>query len=277
MLRPGELLIDDDETHGVDEAPVVDGQPMGRGYVERDYKIHPVEMFQSPSELKLIPRSEWSARIKEKVEQKSQLSDRRLTGNAGGVIIPSLNQGQDGYCWGHSTGHTVILSRAVANAPYIPISATGLCAIIKKGRNEGGWCGLSAKFAREHGFPSQKFWPQQDRSLRNDTPECRADMAKNKITEDWVDLTRDVYDQNLTFDMVATLLLSDIPCALDFNWWAHSVCGLDLVEVEPGSFGIRIWNSWGDGWSDRGMGVLRGSKAIPNGAIATRVVTARAA
>jgi hypothetical protein len=34
---------------------------------------------------------------------------------------------------------------------------------------------------------------------------------------------------------------------------------------------VLIWNSWSNSWSDNGMGVLEGNRAIPNGAIAVRV------
>lgn len=274
-LQPNEILIDDD-------TPVIEPIGASKGYVPRDYSVYPVEMFAPPSEIVLIPKSEWSARIKEKEEQKSRLSDIRRAGNKG-QPIPSLNQnsgrndGRWGYCWAHSTAHTIIANRAVSNQPYVPLSAFAIAAIIKGGRNEGGWCGLSAKFAREVGIPSQSLWPQNNVSLSLDTAEMRANAALHKITEDWVDLTRDVYDQNLTFEMVISLLLSNVPVAVDFNWWGHSVCAMDAVEVEPGSFGIRIWNSWGDDWSDMGEGVLRGSKAIPDGAVATRVTGVSAA
>jgi len=39
------------------------------------------------------------------------------------------------------------------------------------------------------------------------------------------------------------------------------------VEIEAGSFGVRLPNSWGPNWSDNGYGVLRGSKAIPDAAV----------
>ncbi len=80
----------------------------------------------------------------------------------------------------------------------------------------------------------------------------------------------------MTFDMVMSCLLGRIPCALDFNWWGHSVMGCDPVEVERNSFGIRIRNSWRDSWGDRGFSVLRGSKAIPNGAVGLRTTNAAA-
>lgn len=253
-----DIIIDDDRKSDMYAFP----PNTARGLIPRDYAVDPVEMFAAPDSMVLIPRSEWSDRIKEQEATKSRLSDIRTFTN--------LDQGQNGYCWSHSTVHAVMVQRQKANQPFEPLSAYGIAAIIKKGRNEGGWCGLSAKFAREVGVPSQKYWPQLDRSLAHDTALMRTDAATRKVTEDWVDLTREVYDQNLKFDQVASCLLQGVPCPVDFNWWAHSVCALDLVEVEPGSFGLRILNSWKD-WGENGMGVLRGSKAIPDGALAIRV------
>lgn len=267
-----DLIIDDSTSSDVTHPSGV-----GFGLVPRDYNVDPVEMFAAPTTIPLIPRSEWDARIDEQERLQSSLEHIRLTAN-GGQPIPSLDQNKGdgvhwGYCWAHSTTHTVMLHRAVANLPYVPLSAFAVACIIKNYANDGGWCGLSAKFARERGIPSQKFWPQKNLDRANDNPETWADAAKHKITEDYVDLTRDVWGQNMTFDQVATCLLSNIPCALDFNWWGHSVCGIRLVRVEAGSYGIKIWNSWADSWGDRGMGILRGSKAVPNGAVATRTTT----
>lgn len=265
-LNAGERVIDDSTPMDSLLFPVVNGQVKGLGH---DPSQVVKEMFDPPAQLQLIPRSEWSARIKEQEERKSRVSDVLLAAG-----IPSLDQGSNGYCWGHSTVGCVQAVRALNNQPYVPLSAYMVCAIIKRGANEGGWCGLSAKFLREHGVCSQQLWPQGNRSLSLDTPECRANAALHKVTEEWADLTRSVYDQNLTFDQLATCLLLNVPCAVDFNWWSHSVMACDLVEVEPGSFGIRIRNSWGDGWEQKGFGILRGNKAIPDGALAIRVTGA---
>ena len=246
----------------------------GRGYVERDYKQYPQDMFRAlPSEMQLIPQTEWSARIKEQTETKSSLAHIRDISNYGD-FIPSMDQNGHGYCWAYSTGMCVQLLKAKQGQPYTRLNPHAVAAIIKGGRDEGGWCGLSAKFLREVGIPTEAYWPKHSRSLQYDTPEMRTNAAKNRTTEDWADLTQAVYDQNLTFNQVATCLLLNIPVALDFNWWGHSVCGMRLVEVESNSFGIEIINSWTDNWGTRGTAILRGSKAIPNGAIALCVANA---
>ena len=81
----------------------------------------------------------------------------------------------------------------------------------------------------------------------------------------------------MTFDMVASCLLANIPCAVDFNWWGHSVMACDLVDLGNGQYGIRFRNSWTDSYGDKGFAVLTGSKAIPNGAVGLRVTGAVAA
>ena len=268
------MLIDDSTP-----ADVVYDPRFTRGAVPRDFAAQPADTFAAmPAEMPLIPRSEWSARCREQAERRARLSDVRNAGD-GGRPIPSLDQNYGdgvrwGYCWAHSVVHTAMLARAVANQPYVPLSAFSVAATIKKGANQGGWCGLAAQFCRDRGIASQAKWPQKDDRYRvYDRPDVWEDAARHKVTEDWVDLTRNLWEQNLTFDQLATCLLSGVPCAVDFNWWGHSVCALDLVEVEAGSFGIRIWNSWADSWGENGTGVLRGSRAIPDGAVATRCTT----
>jgi hypothetical protein len=108
----------------------------------------------------------------------------------------------------------------------------------------------------------------QSMSPSNDTPAMRAN-AKLHLCESWWDLD-DSGDQVRL--QLGTLLLLDVPTIVDFDWWSHSVCAVRLVKRDP--FTITIWNSWGDSWSANGMGNLVGSKAIPNGALAPRVMVA---
>lgn len=233
----------------------------------------PQAFGDAPSELKIIPRSEWSARIKEKNERKASLYHLRQIA-ANGQQMPTLDQNGQGYCWAYSTTRCVMYQRALMNQPYVRLSAHAVGCKVKNFKDEGGWCGLSAKFIKENGVPSIAHWPEKSMSRSNDRYEVWENAKGNRITEDWIDVAKAVYDQNLTVDQIATCLLLDIPVAADFDWWSHSVCLTELVEVESGSFGFRIDNSWTDNWEDMGTSILRGSKMVPMGAVAIRSINA---
>lgn len=247
------------------------------GYVARDYSLYPQEMFDPPSGIEIIPKTEWDARFDEQERTKSSLEHIFLNGPNGEPAFVNLDQNGDGYCWAYSSGTAIMLDRLKQNQPLVRLNPHGPAAIIKGGRNEGGWCGLSAKWSRENGYPVEGTgpgqWPLHSRNLKYDTAACRAQMAKHKVQEDWVDMTRQVYDQNLTTLQVATCGFNNIPCPSDFNWWGHSVCQVRWVRIEAGSWGPLILNSW-KGWGRYGLGVLRGSQAICNGGVAFRMTTA---
>lgn len=247
------------------------------GLVPRDYSQDPESLFAPPSEMKLIPESEWDARFDEQERLGSSLEHIYLSGPGGTPRFKNLDQNGHGFCWAYSTGHAIMLDRLRRNLPLVRLNPHATAAIIKNGRDEGGWCGLSAKFAREHGYAiegnASGQWPLHSRDLRFDTPELRASMAKFKVDEDWVDLSRQVYDQNLTRLQLATCLFNNIPCATDFQWWGHSVCSKRWVRIEAGSWGLLIINSWPN-WGRYGLGVLRGEKTKTMGALAIRSTTA---
>lgn len=124
---------------------------------------------------------------------------------------------------------------------------------------------------RASGVVPESHWPAKSMSRSLDTAANWQEASKYRITEDFVDLTRAVYDQNLTWNQVVSCLLQNIPCAVDFNWWGHSVCAVD-VDVLEGEVVLDIDNSWTPSWGDNGTGYLRGSRKIPDGAVATRVI-----
>lgn len=246
------------------------------GLVPRDYSRDPEAMFAPPSDMQLIPQSEWDARFDEQEEQESSLEHIYLSGLNGGPAFTCLDQNGHGYCWAYSTGHAIMIDRLRRNLPPVRLNPHSVAAIIKSGRDQGGWCGQSAEFGRRVGYATEGTgpgqWPLHSRSLKHDTPALRAEMAKYKIEEEWTDLTRQVYDQNLTMAQVATCGFNNIPGPGDYNWWGHSVCRLRWVRVERGAWGQLILNSW-KGWGRHGLGVLLGSKAVCNGALAIRLTS----
>lgn len=252
-----------------------DGVPYRTGAVPRDYSIDPVEMF-APSDMPVIPESEWDARIDEQEQLKSSLEHIYLCRPGDAPAFENLDQNGHGYCWAYSTGHALMLARLKANLPLVRLNPHATAAILKGGRDQGGWCGLSAKWARETGYAvegtGEGQWPLHSRSLQHDTPALRASMRLHRSAEEWVDLTRNVYDVDLSWQQYATALLTNCPCPSDYNWWGHSVCAVRFIRIEAGSYGTLILNSW-KGWGRHGLGVLRGSKARPESMLAIRSTT----
>lgn len=249
-------------------------QGMSFGCVPRDYSIIPPGYYGTKTALDIQPFSdaEISARIKRMEKDKSRLSDILLSQN-----IPSLDQNGKGYCWSHSTTGAIIALRAAQGLPYVPLSAYAVACVIKNFRDEGGWGALSMDFAKEKGIPSESFWPAQSMSRSNDNPKTWENAALHKVTDGWIDLASAVYDRNMTFKQVLTLLCCRVPVVADYNWWGHSIYLVDPVEVSPGNFGVRFRNSWGDSYGEKGFSILKDSKAVPNGAVAPAVVLASAA
>jgi hypothetical protein len=279
-IRPGELVIDDDNYEQYIDA-TIDGNLMGKGYVERDYSRDPVGSYEGVSEfnIPLIPRNEWSSRIKDIEQSQSTYADLRTIGNRG-EHVKSLDQNGQGYCWAYSTASAITCCRIRDNQPYVRLSAHAVAFKIKNGRDEGGWNPLSVEFAIKNGYPDVSAWPEKSMSRQYDTTATWLNASRHKIVDGWMELTPPVYDRNLTFDQLMTCLLLRIPCPVDYSWWRHSVCACDGAEVDSSlplsdirRWGVRIWNSWTDNWGTQGMGVLVGNKAVPNGATACKGVT----
>lgn len=182
-----------------------------------------------------------------------------LTRRNGSVLISSN-------CWAHSSVSALLLMRALLNLPYVDLSAYAVACIIKNYRDQGGWCAQSVDWMAENGCPDSKYWPQQSMSKSNDTPEMRANAKLHRYLK-WVELEPKNQQQ------LITLLLQPIPVPVisDFNWWSHSVCTMQLESIKP--LRTRIWNSWGDSWSEEGEGLLEERKCIPDGAIAPLLTT----
>lgn len=267
-IGPNEIVINSrnfrDHIH-----PTVDGEKKKCGTIPRDWERHGYGkvMHAKPFDIDLIDESEWEDRLAQQIKDKAQLSDIRNNG-MDGKPIPSRDQNGKGYCWFHSGTSAALIIRACMNEPYADLSAFMGACIIKGYRDEGGWGSEGVEFIGSVGITTSKFWPQQSMSRSNDNAEMRADAKKRRYTE-WMDL-----DPNQMKKQLVTCLLLGFPCITDFNWWGHSVCTLDLVSLKP--FRTRIWNSWGDSWSENGTGILEGSKAMPDSALAARVMTASA-
>ena len=275
MLATPSLVIDDSTpfNHANDPA-------FARGYVPRDFAVDPPEMFDDPSRMPDMSLQEIADRIKEQNKEESSLRHIRRRSGPNGGHIPSLDQNGQGFCWFYSNTMAVMMKRAAAGLPYVRLSAHSGACKIKNFRNEGGWCGLGAKFVREFGIVPTSRWPEKSMNRQYDTEANWAEALNFRVTEDYVDLARPVYDQNLTKKQVLIQLCLNNPCAVDFDWWAHSVCGVqgsllgNVANPTINDFGLIILNSWTDSYGDLGEAELRGNKSVPDGAVCARSVIA---
>lgn len=248
--------------------PIIDGNgpqfadmlfPKGAsfGCIPRDYTVQPANTFGAlPSSMVLIPESELDARYDEQEEQQSSLEHLYLRG--GKPAFVNLDQDVLPDCWTFSTAHAIMFNALRRGSPIPRLNPHAIAVILNQ--LNGGWWGLSAKFARENGCPvdgnGPGEWPGHSRSRQYDTPALRTAMAAHKITEEFVDLSLSVYDQKLTRQQYWTALMNNQPTPSDFREWGHSVCAIRRVRIERGSWGPLIINSW-LGWGRFGLAVIR--------------------
>lgn len=251
--------------------PIADFSPpsnQGMGLIPRDFGYYPQGFYDAakPFDLKLVDEKDIPHLIDQQESERSSLQHLRDQGD-NGKQIRSYDQNGQGFCWAYSSTAAATMARVVAGNPHVRLSAHKVGCFVKQYQDQGGWNAQSIEHIATVGVPTEDLWPAKSMSRSNDTPEMRANSLQHRFVE-WMDLVEGGDELKL---QVATALLLNIPMAMDFNHWGHSVMGCRLVRWDP--FTVRIWNSWQDGWGDKGMGDLVGWKALPNGAIACRVTT----
>lgn len=243
---------------------IIDGLGRGLDLSERTGEGYAGVADPFPAEL-LIPRSEWQARIEERVARKTQLSD--LMKQAG---LKSKNQGQLNYCWVYAPTHCVEIVRMKQNQPQIALSAASVGGQITGYRNVGGWGKTALQWIANKGVAPESAWP--DRSLNSRlATSATAEMALGNRVQEWTELEPGNLDQ------LVSMLLWDNPVAIGLAWWSHEITAVDPIWLD-GTIAIRGRNQWWpDGvhpWGDDNYFTLQGSRMLPDDAVAPRVAMA---
>lgn len=235
----------------------------GYGYVPRDYSQIPLGSlpYTTPLSVPVIPRSEWPELIKAQEESKARMSDIRARAK-----LKSSNQNPLPYCWIHGCVNPMRLLRAQQKQPYSDLEPTSAGAIITNYRSVGGNTPESIKHLAERGVATTEFWPRNALNRKHDNEESRKNAFAHRLLEWW-----ELRSNN--FDQLATCLLLGYAPTIGLMWWSHMIVALDLVLVGRNAFGVRIWNSWGDGYGENGEAILPEAKAIAFDQMCARVVT----
>jgi hypothetical protein len=240
------------------------------GCVPRDYNIDPPEMGDSPAGIDVD--IDHAAFYEEQQAQQSSLLHQYLNYDIqnGTPVYENLDQNGQGYCWAYSTGQGLMTNRMARNLPPIRLSPHAVACKIKNFQDQGGWCGLSEKFAREKGYPTVEHWPEKSMNRKYDTPETWANALLHRSDEDWYDLGRPEYDQRLARKQIMTLGVTNCSMMLDFNRFSHSMHGMGAVMFEKNAWGPLCLNSW-KGYGYHGLIVL--AEIWPDNACAIRSTT----
>lgn len=213
-----------------------------------------------PTEL-LIPRSEWQARCQEIKERKTRLLDQvRRKG------LKCKDQQSTNYCWINAPTYCMEVVRLFQNEAPVVLSPASAGAQIKSYRNVGGWGKEGLEWISEHGLVPVDRWPANAIDRRYATTENK-ELALDYRTSEWWEL------EPRNVDHLISCLFHGIPVAVGYNWWSHEVTAL-VPEWVDGAIALGIMNSWGEGWQDRGYGILQGNRMVPDDAVAPRVAIA---
>jgi hypothetical protein len=211
---------------------------------------------------RVIPRTEWDARIEELAAKKMRISDHQRW---------ACDAQSGPTCWAAGTCQAYSTKRVMQMGMehYVRISARSLAVPINGGRS-GGYEGNAVRYLTEHGGVDSRLWGYGAMSPSASAAEVAANRLLHKSLES---------EECDGFDEFATAMLDGDPCTVSYNWWSHVVMLVELVKIESGSYGFKIRNNWGEGYGDKGeygfggYAIFREGKGTPGGGFAFRSVT----
>ena len=168
-------------------------------------------------------------------------------------------------CWANAPVYATQVVRSQQNQGLVLLSPASVAAQIKNYKNVGGWGREALEWIVERGIVPVSQWPANAIDRRYATPANLA-LAMQYRVDEWTEL------KPRSLDQLVSLLLRRIPVPVGYSWWAHQVTAIDALWLD-GEIAIRIRNSWGN-WGENGYGVLKGSRLLPDDAVAPRTALA---
>lgn len=221
----------------------------GTGYIDRDYSEDGMNAypFCSAQNIKSYTHDELLEIIAEKTAKKTWIRDK--CDRVGSKV---KNQSRSNYCWKHAPIRGAECNYVMQGGVAHTLSAFWGAAIIKNGRNQGGWGLQAIKFMVENGAPLESFHKPMDFSVDR-RPEVVENAKLHQITG-WEDVDPD--DQYAIFTRIAM----DIPVTLGIPAMGHEMLGTFLVVIN-GRIYVGCDNSWGENDGVNGRRVCTGRNA----------------
>lgn len=149
-----------------------------------------------------------------------------------------LDQDGVGSCAGEGTGYGVLIARAVAGLPPVPLNPWSVYAYSSGGLDRGSSIDENLRVAMELGIAPMEFWPRSKGWRAKPTGRAAEEALKYRIAEFW-DIT--------TKAEFVSCLLRGMPVVWGSK--GHAVCAVQYQAAGP-----LIINSWGEAWGDVGFG-----------------------
>ncbi|MEL6895767.1 MAG: hypothetical protein AAFP90_06685 [Planctomycetota bacterium] len=221
----------------------------------------------------IFPESQWPELIRFHEENNSSPDHHHI---ASGCKI--LNQRRTNYCWIHGPAGAmqVALAQAGYDPPHLSAAATG--ALIKRGRNVGGWGAeaIDGIVGNRYGMPTVDVYPEGTINLNLARSErVRRSAAVNDELE-FLKLPRE--RDRVPLQVIASVLLNPhepMPISTGFAWWGHLTFHSKFGRDQRNRWGCINVNSWGERWGNGGKSFIAMPKCLPDEGIAIRRVKHR--
>jgi hypothetical protein len=270
------LIIDDSNWRDhVMPISTTDKNMSQSGYIPRDYSAVPFGSYGDG--VSAVPPD----LLYDEKQLKEIFTEQNAKGTSLKHIIDRapkrwLNQSPTNYCWCYAVVHGVMIIRYVNNLPFERLSPYSVAAMIKQGRNNGGWGSQALTYIINNGVASEEFWPAETETMSSSQRESanmaairnwrqyadssRADAAKRKVKEFYELRPRDWLAK-------LSLIARRIPVPSGYNWMGHEMCSIQGVILPNGQLGCIDMDHYGSNGNYNSR-IMTESKGTPDDAVA---------
>jgi len=213
----------------------------------RDLKQHPYGASLADAGVRIIPRSEWPARL------------AALKAANAGILpilydrLPCSDQASTNYCWANGPANCGATILYITGRGSYLLSAASIAGPITGYRNVGGWPKDAIDFMARKGAVRDSLWPNAAiNSAYYNRADVQADYPKHLVSS----VIADLGQTGPIFDETVTCVLLGCPVATSHDWWGHAVMAVGLDYVD-GTWYLIERNSWGMSFGDQGFFKLR--------------------